>query len=642
MDPSEDIQQPENVSKALYKPVNVLDSRLNVNDSVVFAVEKGAMNNTLYKIPATSMSTSQVNFETKISSLSTIISRKAYVQATMTFAINAPAGLPADAPTGFRPFELGRQATLNAFPFQNGVVRNSSLTLNNQNFTLVNEETVDILLRSINPEKLKKASDTCPVHLNNYNSLNDAFEYQETYNGVLIGGRPLHDSVFYNNSCYDVSYADGGIPTAIGAAPQALPNDPVTAGKVGSGAYATTLIVVKVTEPVLMSPFILDDTEEESGVYGVDTLSLSFLLNSSADKTKAILTTLKGTTLPVTYSLQSISDCNLYLNFLTPHASLSLPSRNIVPYLQTDFKKYPCGTVSANAKGDVSSNSFTLNSTPDAVFISVRMKTGSANSGKSVSYLPINNINVNYGNRSGMFSNEPPENLYERSKANGLYMDFNSWKGTKNVMRYTTSTTVPAIAGTAAGAAFPGVAQQTIVNGVVPSVANVKTVGSIVLLNLARDGWCQQDSEAPGSISGNSVQISVNFTNNTGAQINAGDYELHCMFVYSGLIVNSLGSTNLYVGVLSKKEILEVSQMKSINKAVISRQYGGSLWSSLKSYGKKAYKMYKRTKPTIKQINNVMKEVAPDNKVSRGLSAVGYGYSGAGYSGAGKLKSRIY
>jgi hypothetical protein len=94
--------------------------------------------------------------------------------------------------------------------------------------------------------------------------------------------------------------------------------------------------------------------------------------------------------------------------------------------------------------------------------------------------------------------------------------------------------------------------------------------------------------------------------------------------------------------VLSKKEILEVSQMKSINKAVISRQYGGSLWSSLKSYGKKAYKMYKRTKPTIKQINNVMKEVAPDNKVSRGLSAVGYGYSGAGYSGAGKLKSRIY
>jgi hypothetical protein len=37
-----------------------------------------------------------------------------------------------------------------------------------------------------------------------------------------------------------------------------------------------------------------------------------------------------------------------------------------------------------------------------------------------------------------------------------------------------------------------------------------------------------------------------------------------------------------------------------------------------------------------------MKEVAPDNKVSRGLSAVGYGYSGAGYSGAGKLKSRIY
>ena len=606
MDPSEDIQQPENVSKALYKPVNVLDSRLNVNDSVVFAVEKGAMNNTLYKIPATSMSTSQVNFETKISSLSTIISRKAYVQVSMTFTPPTAAALVSGVDV--KPFELGRQATLNAFPFQNGIVRNSSLTLNNQNFTLVNEETLDILLRSINPEKLKKASDTCPVHLNNYASLSDAFEYQDAAGG---GGIPLPDSVFYNNSCYNVV---------------ATPNT-------ANSAYNATTVTVTVTEPLLLSPFILDDTEEESGMYGIDTLSLSFLLNSSADKTKAILTTLNN----VSYELTAINNCDLYLNFLTPHASLSLPSRNIVPYLQTDFKKYPCGAITGNpaggpvdVTGDVSTNSFTLNSTPDAVFISVRRKTGTANSQNPQLYLPINSINVNYGNRSGMFSNEPAESLYERSKSNGLYMDFNSWKGSKNIMRYTGLTVAVPLAG----------ADYT--PALTPSVANVRTVGPVVLLNLARDGWCQQDSEAPGSISGNSVQISVNFQGIKGVNYNAGDFELHCMFVYSGLIVNSLGSTNLYVGVLSKKEILEVSQMKSINKAVISRQYGGSLWSSLKSYGKKAYKMYKRTKPTIKQINNVMKEVAPDNKVSRGLSAVGYGYSGAGYSGAGKLKSRIY
>ena len=173
MDQQEDIQQPENVNKPLYKPVNVLDSRLNVNDSVMFAVEKGSMNNTVYKIPASSQSVSQINFESKISSLSTVISRKAYVQTTLTFTCNKAGNSPA----GVKPFELGRQATLNAFPFQNGVVRNSSLTLNNQNFTLINEEMLDVLLRSIDPAILQKAADTTPVCLNDYPNLNDAFEF---------------------------------------------------------------------------------------------------------------------------------------------------------------------------------------------------------------------------------------------------------------------------------------------------------------------------------------------------------------------------------------------------------------------------------------------------------------------------------
>jgi hypothetical protein len=599
MDQQEDIQQPENVNKPLYKPVNVLDSRLNVNDSVMFAVEKGSMNNTVYKIPASSQSVSQINFESKISSLSTVISRKAYVQTTLEFTCNKVGNSPA----GIKPFELGRQATLNAFPFQNGVVRNSSLTLNNQNFTLINEEMVDILLRSIDPVKLQKAADTTPVCLNDYPNLNDAFEFKET-----VGGRPLQDSVFYKNSCYSI-----------------VANPNTTAS-----AYNATTVTVTITEPLLLSPFILDDCDEESGMYGIDTLSLSFLLNSAADKTKSILTTVAG----ANYELTNVQNSSLFLTFLTPHASLSLPSRNVIPYLQCDVKKYPVGPVLNSASGSVATNSFTLNSTPDAVFVSVRRAAAKASSTTPMDYLQIKDVTVNYGNRSGMFSNEPIESLYNRSKSNGVYMDFNTWNGSKNVMTYTNASDY---------AAGPPVVVTTVA---VPTVATVRTVGPVVLLNLARDGFCQQDSEAPGSISGNSVQISVNFVNNTRADFPANTYELHCMFVYSGLIVNSLGSTNLYVGILSKKEILEVSQQKSINKAVISRQYGGSLWSSLKSYGKKAYKMYKRTKPAVSKINNVMKEIAPDNKLSRGLSTVGYGYSGAGtgagYSGAGKLKGRIY
>jgi hypothetical protein len=591
--PLEDIQQPANVNKPLYKPVNVLDSRLNINDSVVFAVEKGSMNNTVYKIPASSQSPSQINFESKISSLSTVISRKAYVQTTLTFTCNKAGNSPA----GVKPFELGRQATLNAFPFQNGVVRNSSLTLNNQNFTLINEEMLDVLLRSIDPAILQKAADTTPVCLNDYPNLNDAFEFKEANGGI-----PLQDSVFYKNSCYSV----------------------VAAPNTAASAYNATTVTITVTEPLLLSPFVLDDTEESSGMYGIDTLSLSFLLNSAANKTKSILSTFAD----ANYELTGVAGSNLFLTFLTPHASLSLPSRNIIPYLQCDVKKYPVAATFAGLSGNVATNSFTLNSTPDAVFVSVRRAAARVNSAVPMDYLQINDITVNYGNRSGMFSNETIESLYNRSKSNGIYMDFNTWKGSKNVMTYTNVSTY---------AAGP---PPVVTTAAVPAVATVRTVGPIVMLNLARDGMCQTDSEAPGSISGNSIQISVNFKNN-GGDFADNVYELHCMFVYSGLIVNSLGSTNLYVGVLSKKEILEVSQMKSINKAVIARQYGGSLWSSLKSYGKRAYKMYKKTKPAVSKINSVMKEIAPDNKLSRGLSSVGYG-TGAGYSGAGKMKGRIY
>jgi hypothetical protein len=116
--------------------------------------------------------------------------------------------------------------------------------------------------------------------------------------------------------------------------------------------------------------------------------------------------------------------------------------------------------------------------------------------------------------------------------------------------------------------------------------------------------------------------------NNTGANIvNSGDYELVCVFVQSGIIVSSLGSTSVYQGLLTKSDVLEASTKPPVNQGEYARMYGAGWWDSLKGAVSSAIKVAPHVIGAYKAVTG---------------SGVAAGRSGSGYSGSAKLKDRFY
>ena len=106
------------------------------------------------------------------------------------------------------------------------------------------------------------------------------------------------------------------------------------------------------------------------------------------------------------------------MTFITPHPSLMLPSKNIVPFYTLDFYRTSnlaplapiSNTSSAGVVGGINynyttinSNSLMLNSIPDAFIIFAR-PIGLSNNNPDFSFC-INSVNIQFNNHAGLCTN---------------------------------------------------------------------------------------------------------------------------------------------------------------------------------------------------------------------------------------------
>jgi hypothetical protein len=300
-----------------------------------------------------------------------------------------------------------------------------------------------------------------------------------------------------------------------------------------------------------------------------------------------------------------------------------------VPYLQLQTFLTVCpdvayspANIANSANSSITSNAIQLASIPDSVIIGVRYRQANKDGADSDSWLPLDTsaagaIQVTFNNQGGILSNSTRNNLYEASKQNGLNMSYLEFSG-------------------AANAESLGVPAATVATAA-PAMVPVFTCGSLVKLDFGRDIPIGQDWYAPGSIGQFNFQCQVKYTNyNHQKSANAG-LELVLIFVHSGMLINSLGSSNIYVGLLTKENVLQAAEKEAINKGSYDRMYGGSWWSSLKSGVNKALKYAK----PVARIARQGLEMSSNPKAQRGakvLSALGAGYS----AGGDKFSNRLY
>ena len=267
--------------------------------------------------------------------------------------------------------------------------------------------------------------------------------------------------------------------------------------------------------------------------------------------------------LGVTFAIQNGST---YLDFvyMTPHASQKLPARNVVPYLQLQNTVVDVPVITNGSSQTVTSNTYQLSMIPDSVIIACRKKAGTQTYNDADAYLPLFNpnsggsagLNINFANTPGILSSNTAQSLWEYSNNAGTIQDWVSFCG------QTTK-----IDATAAAA----------------GVSIISTTGPILNLKFGSAINLVSDWNAPSSIGNFSFQVSASVYNNTGADLLAGAYELVCVFINSGIVVSSLGSTSVYQGLLTKEDVLTATTKDVVNQGEYKRMYGAGWWSGLKS-----------------------------------------------------------
>ena len=580
----EDLPVESNQNEPLFTTVNMLDPQLCVKSSVNFGVSKGAQNITYHSQAASSATNSGINFSVIVPSLSTVISRKVMLRTQLVFTLS---GTPAN---GHRLINWGVDTCLAPFAIHQ-CIQNMNVLLNSSSFTFDCRNNLDLVLRTMDKDVLEEYANTTPVFFDNYGKYTDAA-------GAL-------DSPFTEASTSAAGHRGRG------SYPVSITGNTVSAD---GATVKNVTITLNLCEPLVMSPFLMSTQSGNSaGFFGIQSMdaTINFVGQAFA---RAIRTTAAiGNSLAFT-----IPQGQTYLDFvyMTPSASQRLPARNVIPYLQLQNSVMNIPAIVNGAGVSVVSNTYQLAMIPDSVIICARKKAVTQTCLDADCYLPLaqsgstsGGISINFANTPGILASNTISSLWEYSNNAGTVQDFISFSGWKTKINAA---------------------------DVTGGVSQIATTGPILNLKFGSAINLVSDWNAPSSIGNYSFQVSCNVYNNTGAGIADGTYELICVFVNSGLIVSSLGSTSVYQGLLTKQDVLDATTKPPVNQGEYKRMYGAGWWSGIKSAVSTAIAAAPLIAKVAPHALGIYKAVSGSGMAS--------GRSGSGYSGSGsaKLKDRFY
>ena len=160
--------------------------------------------------------------------------------------------------------------------------------------------------------------------------------------------------------------------------------------------------------------------------------SARYMLTPGADGAPATAATYWGKSAEVVEFTRS----QLIFQFLTPHASELLPSRNCIPFYEMPVYRttgLSQGNITALGNGEpdrtgrfftaptitLNSNNIQLSGIPDKLVIFVRRQMSALTCCDTDSFLTITGIRINFNNQAGLLSSMTPQQLYTNSVLSG-------------------------------------------------------------------------------------------------------------------------------------------------------------------------------------------------------------------------------
>lgn len=301
------------MSSADFKTVFVIDDRLACTNEIKYAVNQGGQAITTQDFNAISQGTSSHTYSVQLPSENVICDRRVMWSSTIVVKV---VGQPS---VGEFLVDYGRNDAFAPMPLH-ACCSTIQASINNTTVSTNIQDTLPAILRMNDVRELQRFNSLTPTAPDTYKSYAD---------GVNANNNPLGSYV--NISDNDI-IPRGAYPVRIGNAYDKTTGVVSGAQVVGDGANSrTTFIAIDVSEPLLISPFLSNNTSaSQQGFYGIS--NMNFTMNI-AGASRVFRSARNYFTLGANAGvfLEDFKGSKLTFQFITSHSNLLLPSRNVVP-----------------------------------------------------------------------------------------------------------------------------------------------------------------------------------------------------------------------------------------------------------------------------------------------------------------------
>jgi|WetSurMetagenome_2_1015567.scaffolds.fasta_scaffold00833_7 hypothetical protein len=515
------------------RSVEVRDPRTILTNEREYAILRAGSQTTLKQFTTTSISSSSIQFSCPPPSGGVIVDRKMYL------ALPVRLTLAGTAPVGQVLLNAGQDAP-RAFPLSSAI-DTLQVTINNQSVSINMADVIQPLMHFNNDVKLSELDySTTP------SQLDQSQDYETLFGSVRSPFANFGDSTDQS------MMSRGGFPFTI-----------------RSNTNTSAIVDMVICEPLFLSPFYWGHSNS-SGFFNVNTMdfNITFLGNagfrmwshdalSSGVQTNitSIGVQFNGFSGPAFAYLDSIQP-NMLFTYITPNETQVIPYNMPITYSYFDVQRYPTDlnqAIPANGITPLNSNNIQLNSIPRRMYIYVRQSNSELYStcANPDSFFSIENVNIQFQNKTGLLNSANKRQLYEMSVKNHCNLSWTEWSGQK-----------------VNNANFSG---------------QYAGIGSILAIEFASD--IGLDSiEAPGKLGQYMLQVNVNVTNVSNRSITP---TLYVVVVSEGsFTIEGLGKASTNIGVISSQDILDAASMPGLNYKDVEHVNGGNFLSGLKDFGR--------------------------------------------------------
>jgi len=291
----------------------------------------------------------------------------------------------------------------------------------------------------------------------------------------------------------------------------------------------------------------------------------------------------------------------MLIQYLTPQETQIISPLQPLTYPYFDIQRYPtqAGVVVNGAQTTIQSNNIQLSSIPRRMYVYVRDSNAALYASPSLTdtFFQINNLSIQFMNKSGLLASASFQQLYHMSRKNHCNMNWTQWSGGPS--------RAPGAGGT----------------------LSISTIGSVACIEFATD--IGLDSlDAPGKLGQFMIQVNATCVNISGRDITPTMYLVPIL--EGTFTIPELGRAMLNIGVITSQDILDAQSKPMYSYADVEAVAGGDFFSGIKNF------FTQKVLPHLKNfVNNqgISKTLGliphPAAQIaSKAASALGYGEGG--------------